>query len=115
MDLAGLEQEHLPRRAAVQFPAAVELLDALLGEADQVAFVKVRVVGVAFEMGTDRLDAGLGILLQIDPVMRTHGGSGNARRAWEGKAYSTSFSTKASGDSGIFVQRPGAGRWCLGC
>ena len=40
----------------------MELLHALFGEADQVAVVEVRIVGVAFEMGADRLDAGFGIL-----------------------------------------------------
>ncbi len=75
MKLAGFEQKDLAGRAAVQCPAAMELLNALFGEADQVAFMKMRVVGMAFEMRTDRLDAGFGILVQIDPVIGPHGGS----------------------------------------
>jgi len=65
VQLAGFEQKHLPWRAAVQRPAAVKLLNALFGEADQVAVMEVRVVGMTFEMRTDRLDTGLGILLQM--------------------------------------------------
>jgi len=78
VQLAGFEQKHLPRRAAVQRPATVKLLHALFGEADQVAVMEMRVVGMPFEMRTDRLDAGFGILLQIDPVIGTHDGSMNS-------------------------------------
>lgn len=67
MDIAGFEEEGLPRHAAEQRTAAVKLLHTLLGEADQVAVVPVRVISVALEMRTDHLDAGIGILLEVDP------------------------------------------------
>ena len=67
MDIAGFEEEGLSRHAAEQRTAAMELLHALLGETDQVAVVPVRVVGVPLEMRADHLDAGIGILLEVDP------------------------------------------------
>jgi hypothetical protein len=76
VDVARLEQKYLPRRAAVAHPAAVELLHTLFGDADQEAVVPVRVVGMADEMRTDRLDAGVGVLLEVDPVAHEHVPSG---------------------------------------
>ncbi len=67
MNVAGLEEEGLPRHAAEQGAAAIELLHALLCEADQVAVVPVRIVGMPLEMRADHLDAGIGILLEVDP------------------------------------------------
>ena len=72
VDIAGLEEEGMSRHAAEQRTAAVELLHALLGETDQVAVVQVRVVGMALEMRADHLDAGIGILLEVDPRLRVH-------------------------------------------
>jgi hypothetical protein len=45
----------------------VELLHTLFGEADQVAVVPVRVVGMPDEMRTNDLDAGIGILSEVNP------------------------------------------------
>ncbi|MNT89226.1 hypothetical protein D3C72_2299250 [compost metagenome] len=48
------------------------MLDPLLGDAHQITVVPVRVVGVALEMRAQGLDAGVGILGQVDPVVRRH-------------------------------------------
>ncbi|MNG29634.1 hypothetical protein D3C84_1151000 [compost metagenome] len=49
------------------------MLDPLLGDAHQIAVMPVRVVGVAFEMRAQGLDAGVGVLGQVDPVVSAHG------------------------------------------
>jgi len=103
VQLAGFEQKHLPWCAAVQRPAAVKLLNALFGEADQVAVMEVRVVGMTLEVRTDRLDTGLGILLQIDPVSCTHDGSVKRKAAM----LRDTVSPRERGRSGTFVQRCG--------
>jgi hypothetical protein len=72
MNVARLEQEHLARRALVPGPATVELLHPLLGDAHQVAVVPVRIVGVPLEMRAQGLDAGVGVLGQVDPVSTRH-------------------------------------------
>ncbi|MNO41766.1 hypothetical protein D3C76_319430 [compost metagenome] len=72
MDFTGLQQEYVPRRAAMAYSPAIELLHTLLGNANQEAVVPVRVVGMPDEMRADRLDAGVGVLLEVDPV--AHGG-----------------------------------------
>lgn len=48
MQLAGFHQEHLAGHAVVARAAAVELLHALFGHADQVAVVPMGIVGMAF-------------------------------------------------------------------
>ena len=73
VDVAGLEEEHLAGGADVALVAAAELLHTGLGVADQVGVVPVRIVGVALEMRTQALDAGVGILQQVDPVVFVHG------------------------------------------
>ncbi len=84
VDFPRFQQEHLARRALVPGPAAVELLHPLLGDAHQVAVVPVRVIGVAGEMGPQGLDAGVGILGQVDPVGRGHGAVRGAwRQPWQ--------------------------------
>ncbi|MNL67428.1 hypothetical protein D3C87_1920150 [compost metagenome] len=72
MDITGFEQEHLARRALMFRPPTVELLNPLLGNAHQIAVMPMRVVGVAPEMRAQRLDAGVGILGQVDPVVSGH-------------------------------------------
>jgi len=57
----------------VALAATVELLQTLLGVAHQIGVVPVRVIGMALEMGAQGLDAGLGVLLQLDPVIVGHG------------------------------------------
>ncbi len=98
MNLPRLQQKHLPRRTAVQHLAAIELLYALFGEADQVTLVKVWVVGMAFEMGTDGLDAGLAIPPQINPVVRAHGNSAKRstlfRQVMRSRRYSRSWAAE---------------------
>ena len=50
--------------------AAVEALYALLGEADQVGFVPVRIVRVRVpgEMRVQGFDAGFAVVAEVDPV-----------------------------------------------
>ena len=72
MDFTGFQQEYVPRRAAMAYSPAIELLHTLLGNVNQEAVVPVRVVGMSDEMRADRLDAGVGVLLEVDPV--AHGG-----------------------------------------
>ncbi|MCY1186515.1 hypothetical protein D9M73_273940 [compost metagenome] len=72
MDVTGLEQKHLARRALVPGPSAIELLDPLLGDAHQITVMPVRVVGVTYEMRAQGLDAGVGVLGQIKPVVAGH-------------------------------------------
>lgn len=52
--------------------ATAELLQSLLGNADQITVVPVRIVSVTFEMGMDRLDPAVCIFREIDPVCRCH-------------------------------------------
>ncbi len=73
VQLARLQQKDLPRGTQVALATAVELLDALLGVAHQIGVVPVRVIGMALEMGAQGLDAGVGVLLQLDPVIVGHG------------------------------------------
>ena len=72
VDLARLQQKRLTYNAAVQGPTAVELLNALLRKADEVAVMPMRIVGMAFEMRADGLDACFGIQLQVDPAAVIH-------------------------------------------
>ncbi|MNP20615.1 hypothetical protein D3C76_1131910 [compost metagenome] len=72
MNITRLEQEHLARCALVPGPPAVELLDPLLGNAHQIAVMPVWIVGMAFKMRAQRLDAGVGVLGQIKPVVAGH-------------------------------------------
>ncbi|MCR8930852.1 hypothetical protein [Pseudomonas sp. S11A4] len=51
---------------------AIELLHALLGDADQKTVVPVRVVGMPFKVRANRLDASFDILGQLDPVAFFH-------------------------------------------
>ncbi|MNV74953.1 hypothetical protein D3C71_1682100 [compost metagenome] len=48
------------------------MLHPLLGDTHQIAVMPVRVVGMALEMRTQGLDAGIGVLGQIEPVVRSH-------------------------------------------
>ena len=73
VQFAGLQQKDLAGSAQVALAAAVELLQALLGVAHQIGVVPVRVIGMALEMGAQGFDAGLGVLLQLDPVIVGHG------------------------------------------
>src|SRR5690606_12582188 len=57
----------------VALAAAIELLNALLRYPHQIAVMPMRVVSVAFKMRTNRLDAGLIVLLEVDPVGGAHG------------------------------------------
>lgn len=50
----------------------VELLYALFGDAHQVAVVPMGVIRMAFEMRAQGLDAGVGVLGQVDPIVRRH-------------------------------------------
>ena len=72
MDIAGFEEEGLAGHATEQRAAAMKLLHTLLGKADQVAVMPVWIVGVPLEMRADHLDAGIGILLEVDPRLRVH-------------------------------------------
>lgn len=64
VDFPGFEQKDLSGRAVVDPLSAFELLHALLGEANQIAFVPVRIVSMPFEVRAQRLNAGVGILVQ---------------------------------------------------
>ena len=72
MHLARLNQNDLARHAVVALPPAMKALHALLGKADQIGVVPMRVVGVTLKMSANRLNAGIGILLEIDPVAGVH-------------------------------------------
>ena len=73
VDFTRLEQKHVPRRTAMTHPAAVELLDALLGHSDEKTVMPVWIVGMPTEMRTNRLDPGIDILGERDPVAFVHG------------------------------------------
>lgn len=70
MDVARFEHEDLTWRAVMPGSAAVEALYALLGEADQVGFVPVRIVRVRVpgEMRVQGFDAGVAVVAEVDPV-----------------------------------------------
>ncbi|MNN40739.1 hypothetical protein D3C81_1548240 [compost metagenome] len=57
------------------YSAAIELLHALLGDADEEAVMPVRIVGMPLKMSTNRFNPGVGILGQLDPVAFIHEGS----------------------------------------
>ena len=87
VDLPRFDQEYLAGGAVVSASAAVELLHADLGVADQVAVVPVRIVGVALEMGAQGLDPGLGVAGQVDPVSAPHRASGLPTRWFRRRDY----------------------------
>ncbi|MCY1527525.1 hypothetical protein D9M68_625930 [compost metagenome] len=72
MKLARLQQECLAGSAVVQDLAAMKLLHALLGKADQIAVMPMRVIGMPLEMGANGLDARFKVLVQVDPAMNAH-------------------------------------------
>ena len=72
VEFPRLQQEHLPRHAVMAHAPAVELLHALFGHAYQVAVVPMGVIRMAFEMRAQGLDAGVGVLGQVDPIVRRH-------------------------------------------
>ncbi|MNG23869.1 hypothetical protein D3C84_1085250 [compost metagenome] len=72
MDVPRLEQKHLARRALVFGPTTIELLDSLLGDAHQITVMPVRIVGMALKMRAQCLDAGVGVLGEVEPVIRAH-------------------------------------------
>nr|VVM96027.1 hypothetical protein PS652_03038 [Pseudomonas fluorescens] len=80
VDFPRFQHEHLARGAEVLQLAAMKLLHALFGDTDQVTVVPVRVIGVALEMRAHRLDTGVGVLGEIDPVVAGHGGLRAVRR-----------------------------------
>jgi hypothetical protein len=51
------------RRALNTRAAAIELLDALLGETDEIRVMPVRIVGMPLEMRTQRFYAGAFVLM----------------------------------------------------
>ncbi|ANI00974.1 hypothetical protein A8L59_15200 [Pseudomonas koreensis] len=73
MNVPGFEHEDFARGAVMPCPTAVEALHTLLGEADQVGLMPMRIVGVRVpgEMRVQGFDAGFPVVGKVDPV--THG------------------------------------------
>ena len=73
VDFTRLQQKHMPRRTAMTHTTAIELLHALLGHSDEKTVMPVRIVGMPTEMRPNRLDPGIDILGERDPVAFVHG------------------------------------------
>jgi hypothetical protein len=69
MDGPWLNEDGASGRARVKRTMAAELLNTLLGYADQYLVVIMGIVGVAAKMRVHRLDAGFLISVNPDPIV----------------------------------------------
>jgi hypothetical protein len=63
VDIARLQHQHMARRALNTRTTTIELLHALLGETDEIRVMPVRIVGMPFEMRTQRFYSGSFVLV----------------------------------------------------
>lgn len=73
VDFPWLQHKYLARRTEMANTPAIELLHPLFGYPYQKAVMPMRIVGMPLEMGANRLNPGIGILGQLNPVACIHG------------------------------------------
>ena len=73
VDFTWLEHKDLARCTEMAHTPAIELLYALFRYPHQKAVMPMRIVGVSLKMGANRLNPGIGILGQLNPVACIHG------------------------------------------
>ena len=72
VNIAWLQQYDLAGHAVIALATTVKALHALLGKAHQVTVVPVWVISVAIKVRANGLNAGISVLLEINPVACTH-------------------------------------------
>lgn len=68
MQLLRLQHKDRAWSALMLFAPRMKLLYTLLGHANQITVVPVRIIGVSGKMGAQCLDTADGVTAQIDPV-----------------------------------------------